>query len=158
MNSEMNHSHRESELNAPESLREDLSALYDRDVSVPPELDQSIIRMARQRLAVRRKPRLSLRWAWAGSAATATIILLVFFVGRMPKRDLAAPASRAPAAIKEDFDGDGRVNILDAFALARQIESSGEPDREWDMNGDGTVNRADVDRLAMAAVSLKRGT
>ncbi len=158
MESKMKHPHHEAELNAPDELRNDLSALYEPGVSVPPEVDQSIIRMARERLAVRGKPRLSLRWAWAGTAATATVILLAVFALRTPKRDLGAPVNRPPAVMKEDFDGDGRVNILDAFALARQIESSGEPDRKWDVNGDGTVDRADVDRLAMAAVSLKRGT
>ena len=59
---------------------------------------------------------------------------------------------------KGDFDGDGRVDILDAFALARHLESAHKPKDKWDMNGDGIVDRADVDRIAMAAVSLKRGT
>ena len=158
MNSEMKHSHHDAELNAPEELRNDLSALHESGVSVPPELDQSIIRMARQRLAVRRKPRLVLRWAWAGTAVTATVILFVVFALRTPEREQRQATTDAPTRIQEDFDGDGRVNILDAFALARQIESDRALSKKWDMNGDGKVDRADVDRLAMAAVSLKRGT
>jgi hypothetical protein len=63
-----------------------------------------------------------------------------------------------------DIDRNGRVDILDAFKLARQIESAGRTEanlslREqgWDMNGDGLVNRNDVDLVASAAVRLDKG-
>ena len=59
--------------------------------------------------------------------------------------------------MREDFDRDGRVDILDAFALARRIEEGGESSRRWDLNEDGAVDRRDVDAIAMAAVSLERG-
>ena len=68
------------------------------------------------------------------------------------------PAIAARVTAKEDIDQDGRVDILDAFALARHIESPRETVGEWDMNGDGTVDRADVDVIARAAVSLERSS
>ena len=56
-----------------------------------------------------------------------------------------------------DLDQSGRVDILDAFALARQLDSDVVP-THGDFNGDGIVDRADVDAIAMAAVRLPDGT
>jgi hypothetical protein len=70
-----------------------------------------------------------------------------------------APAAEAPAraASADDVNRDGRVDVLDAFALARAVEAgAGRP--EWDRNRDGAVDRADVDAVALAAVALGRGT
>ena len=60
----------------------------------------------------------------------------------------------AQAADRHDLDGNGRVNILDAFVLARHVESAAVPRGQWDLNGDGLVDRNDVDLVAMAAVAL----
>jgi hypothetical protein len=49
------------------------------------------------------------------------------------------------------------VDILDAFKLARQIESAGPTEKNWDINGDGLVDRHDVDMVAFAAVRLDKG-
>jgi hypothetical protein len=56
-----------------------------------------------------------------------------------------------------DVDGNGRVDVLDAFKLARFVESPGGADMQWDINGDGTVDSADVDAVAFSAVRLKEG-
>ncbi len=61
------------------------------------------------------------------------------------------------AAVPADIDLNGRVDILDAFKLARHIESDARPDARWDINGDGLVNRTDVDNVARAAVRLDKG-
>jgi hypothetical protein len=60
-------------------------------------------------------------------------------------------------AAQADIDQNGRLNILDAFKLARNIEAGLHLERTWDINGDGLVNREDVDKVAFAAVSLDRG-
>ena len=62
-----------------------------------------------------------------------------------------------PPAAQGDVDRNGRVDILDAFKLARHIESAGAVEGKWDMNGDGQVNREDVDIVAFAAVRLDKG-
>ena len=152
------HHDNERELEVTKGLADDLSALYGAGVSVPREVDQAIVRMARERLAPRRRPRLVLRWAWAGAAAAAATVLLALWIVNTPERRSRVPAGEAHVRMKEDFDANGRVDILDAFALARQMESAHKPQEKWDMNGDGIVDRADVDRIAMAAVRLKRGT
>lgn len=98
----------------------------------------------------------------------------------------AEPIAPAPTlAEREDIDHSGRVDILDAFALARMIENQdtriagqrrdargdvgraadARPNRAgiteipamFDLNGDGAVDQGDVDAVAMAAVSLKGG-
>ncbi|HSV99962.1 MAG TPA: dockerin type I domain-containing protein [Sedimentisphaerales bacterium] len=56
-----------------------------------------------------------------------------------------------------DLDGNGRVDILDAFRLAKGIESRGPTTAEWDVNGDGRIDRDDVDDVAFAAVRLDKG-
>jgi hypothetical protein len=153
------HRNNKARVEAPKGLVDDLAALYGAPVLGPREVDEAIMSMARQRLARRRRPRLVLRWAWAGAAAAAAVLLGVWLM-RTPERPRRASAPRAQVSTgeKEDFDGNGRVDILDAFALARRIESGPKPTDEWDFNGDGMVDREDVNRIAMAAVSLKRGT
>jgi hypothetical protein len=56
-----------------------------------------------------------------------------------------------------DLNADGRVDILDAFAMARRLETGGEIPGDLDLTRDGVVDRRDVDELAREAVSL-RGT
>jgi hypothetical protein len=46
------------------------------------------------------------------------------------------------------------VDILDAFRLARHIESRAPARTDWDVNGDGRIDREDVDAIAAAAVRL----
>ncbi|HWL92171.1 MAG TPA: dockerin type I domain-containing protein, partial [Phycisphaerae bacterium] len=61
------------------------------------------------------------------------------------------------APLREDVDGSGRVDILDAFVLARRIDGGAGVSESFDLTGDGQVNRFDVDAVAMAAVRLKGG-
>jgi len=63
----------------------------------------------------------------------------------------------ARTRLASDIDENGRVDILDAFKLARHIESAEVREAKWDINGDGQVNRDDVDVIAFAAVRLDKG-
>jgi hypothetical protein len=49
------------------------------------------------------------------------------------------------------------VDILDAFALARQMKGGGDLGAKFDVNGDGKVDEGDVATLATKAVQLERG-
>jgi hypothetical protein len=53
-----------------------------------------------------------------------------------------------------DVNGDGRLDILDAYRLAVTLEEGGELLAAWDADGDGSVGVPDVDALARKAVSL----
>jgi hypothetical protein len=59
--------------------------------------------------------------------------------------------------IQADVDGNGTVNILDAFALARHVDAQRPSEAKWDLNADGLVDRRDVDTVALAAVRLNKG-
>ncbi len=155
-----------AEPEAPDKLVDDLAALYEAETEVPPEVDRAILAAARERIrslrpAERRWPRLVLRWVPAGAAAAVAAILVLLFLvpalqpAREQGRYAAAPKH---ALVREDIDESGEVDILDAFVLARRIESNNELPTDWDMNGDGAVDRADVDRVALAAVNLERST
>jgi hypothetical protein len=149
----------------PESLTRDLHALYGRDLRVPESVDASILADARAGFARRRRFRLAVRGALVASgAAAAALVVLAIRLGSGPAAgpsDVAQnqpeirPAEPAPALARaEDVDHSGRVDILDAFVVARLVDVQGHLDDRpaYDVNGDGTVDRADVDRIAMAAV------
>ena len=92
------------------------------------------------------------------SIVTAAAVALVMWVSWPDERSRlaeVAPLASAAPADPRDIDRDGRVDILDAFALARRLEGTDAPADNWDMNGDGVVDQGDVDSVAMAAVSLK---
>lgn len=165
MSDSRKHTSGEPELEAPQGLAEDLAALYAADVPVPPQLDETIIAMARERFAPRHgRPRLVLRWGTVGALAAAAAVIVLFLLpalqGAKDKASREAPESLGHAfrQDREDIDRNGRVDILDAFILARHIASAGGPKDEWDMNGDGALDRTDVDMIARAAVSLDRSS
>jgi hypothetical protein len=110
---------------------------------------------AHQRLFCR-QPRRLLRWA-APVAAAAAVIIFVFMLEFTMKEPESALSRSVLAVAQADIDHNGRVDILDAFKLARHIKSADRPDIKWDINGDGLVNRSDVDSVAFAAVRLDKG-
>jgi hypothetical protein len=71
----------------------------------------------------------------------------------LASRSVAKPPTTALAA--EDINHDGQVDILDAFALARQIEAGSPTAANLDLNRDGVVNRRDVELVAARAVRLQ---
>ena len=161
MNPRNEHPDENGNLRAPKRLVDELGALFRVDVHVPPEVDDRLLNIARRRIVHRRPHVRVLRWAGMAAAAAAAAVLIVVMVG--------APDGRSPLVMEpyrvagvdgqgQDLDGNGRVDILDAFKLARCIEAADQPMcNKWDMNGDGAVDRGDVDVIAMAAVSLNGG-
>lgn len=155
-------SQRDAEAEAPQGLRDAIARLFASEAAVAPEADAAILAEARRHFARMHRPRRIVRWIAAGAAAAAAVLAvhLATFT-REQSRESAAPAApRAKASrtvAREDIDGDGRVDILDAFALARRLEAGGRPRSEWDVNHDGQVDDADVQRVARAAVELDRG-
>ena len=157
-----------------EKLRAALSRLNDRQISVPPKVDEAILRTAREHLSevagearVVQKPtvirpdpvwsglRAGLfeffavrRWvAWGGVAVTMIAVGGLVWLGGHPRL----------AARPEDLNGDGVVDLLDAFALARELQHSPASHPQLDFNGDGVVDARDVQALAARAVSLETG-
>jgi hypothetical protein len=51
----------------------------------------------------------------------------------------------------------GRVDIVDAYALALRIRSGAAVPLTWDLNQDGAVDAWDVEAIARESVSLSKG-
>ena len=152
-----------------DKLSSDLKGLCQPAESVGPEVDRRIMDMANRRL--RHRP--VRQWlGWAATAAAAAVIIFVISINLpkksatlsqmgKPKRfslmDKAAPEMRTAKIIPADIDRNGQVNILDAFKLARSLESSHVMESQWDINGDGRIDHVDVDTIAIVAVSLDKG-
>ncbi len=139
-------------------LARDLARLADARLEVPRSVDDAVMRAARTALTRRRRGgHPAFRWvAW--TAAAAGIVGAVWVGGILTQGPAApeVPSMMAPA-VAGDLDRSGRVTILDAFALARQLDAGGVM-VAGDFNRDGLIDRADVDAIAMAAVRLPEGT
>jgi hypothetical protein len=146
-------------------FRGDLRGLFEPPGAVPPQVDRAILEQAHRRLA---KPRpLVIRLRWAAGVAAAAAVVAIGVALFSPPSAIRHPQSLSPglAEGRTDVDSNGRVDILDAFRLARHIEArgpadptrSGATDMKWDLNGDGRVDKDDVDLVAFAAVRLDKG-
>lgn len=121
-------------------------------IFVPPTIDDAILEKIRPHLAqIRARHRRTTATRWLALAASIAILAgagITFW--HHPQRGTAV------ASVREDLNGDGHVDILDSFQLARQINAgSALPDA--DLNGDGRTDNADVDLIAQRAVRLEKG-
>ncbi len=186
MNNKDNNPNNEPQFSISEKFREDLKSIYRPAVSVPPEVDRAVLDQAHQHFSRRYKTRRRFRWAASIAAAAAVVIFaFIFNIAREPTtkmaRETAQDAPRrstsytarkpTPAVVssviaqaRADIDRNGRVDILDAFKLARHVESADRTETNsslrkqgWDINGDGVVNSDDVDLVALSAVRLDKG-
>lgn len=140
-----------------QGIAADLSPASQPPFSVPEEVDRRILWLARKQAAIARKRpyrtvSVGLRWAVAASVVVTLGILTTSRHLRRP--ETAEPVVARVAAVPGDINADRRVDILDAFALARAVSADGGINSRWDVNGDGVVDDRDVERLARAAVSL----
>lgn len=171
----------------PEKLRAALLRLNARRVPVPPKVDDAVLRAAREHLADAgartaesaspsfvippvgspREPRkrgtpnwiaelragllevfaAHRRAAWGGVAVTIVAVGALVWLGGHPRF----------AARPEDLNADGMVDMLDAFALARELQQNPASHPQLDLNADGVVDQRDVQELAARAVRLDQG-
>jgi anti-sigma factor RsiW len=172
-----NGQHKDEDLEAPPKLVAALRELPRESVFVPPTIDEALMKAARKHLgrAERQRPRWIRLISWTtATAGLATAVLLVFphatqFLGfgqakRVAHRGLEAPTdsriqpqAKRLALASEDLNRDGTVDILDAFMLAKKLQGASSSDPNLDVNGDGVVDRRDVETIAAHAVSLEKG-
>ena len=137
----------EDPLHLPPRLTDDLRAIYGHVPDVPPGVDAAIAAAARRKFAQHQRARWLLRWG-GGAAAILLLALRISPIFHHP------PAAPAVAYARQDLLHHGRVDILDAYYLARQIDSHAPLKKEWDINGDGVVDQKDVDAIAAVAVRV----
>ena len=174
-----NQSQPEQEPEAPAKLVTDLKDLHKEHIFVPPKVDQSILNAAREHLEkTSREPAEQEtagqpwipQWApWAAAAASLMLLLFLTLPGEKhtspsalakasaPAEKVALmqkPSSPATMISRKDINKDGQVDILDAFTLASRIKAGAAIEENWDINGDGQVNQADVEEISAFAVKL----
>jgi hypothetical protein len=151
---------------------EDLNTLFKPQFSVPPEVDRAIIDKAHQHLIPKHwRHRIFHHISLWRVAAAAAVIIFAFSLNLTQKPGPRTSRTVLVKAQAVDIDENGRVDILDAFKLARYVESADNTGKsfspvsstgqalrkqEWDINGDGLVNRSDVDLVALSAVRLDK--
>ena len=161
--------HQNEEPDAPARLVAALHRLQMPSVDIPASVDEAILSQAKRHLcqspgvgqtgvwvslwertrgalAISRSNRLKLV-PWA--AAAAALVLLVWLAPYNPFRPAVSDI--------EDVNYDGQVDILDAFALARQLHQGEQPRPQLDLNGDGVIDEQDISMIAARAVRLDRG-
>lgn len=141
---------------APPLLIAALRQTHSAHVFVPRTRDEAVLRAARAHLAPA-KPQGSnpiTRWLRWPTVATACLLLCA-----VAYRLTRTPSSPNPATtyVREDLNRDGRVDILDAFQLAREVQASARSTRAPDLNSDGIVDRRDAEIIAAQAVKLEKG-
>ena len=120
-------------------------------------VDAAIAAAARRDLRPVARPR-RLVWRIAAPLAAAAAVAIAATVTFLQPSRVPAPR----VAIAGDLDGSGLIDVLDAYVLARSLQTNaalpGTVSEGWgDINADGVVDRRDVDALAMQAVALEGG-
>jgi hypothetical protein len=141
------------------TLRAALTELYQGrgDAEMTDAADQATRQAIRAHFAVVSRKKGWGRFAapWAAVAAT---LLLAGAIGWLALRTSPERMQPAAARVPADIDADGTVNMIDALVLADRLQVGHPIDPGLDLNHDGKVDRADVDVIAMKAVSLVKET
>ncbi len=170
MTEKKGHFDEDLDLRISPKFSEDLNTIFKPQFSVPPELDRAIMDKAHQHFIPKHwRHRIFHHISLWRIAAAAAVIIFAFSLNLTQKPGPSTSRTVLVNAQAIDIDRNGRVDILDAFKLARNIESADRTKTNlspvsstgqalqkqgWDINGDGLVNRNDVDSVALAAVSL----
>jgi hypothetical protein len=162
MTKKMEHPNDNPDLQISSKLSADLRALFEPQHPMPSEADRAVLDEIHRHFVIEQpaeSKRRRFRWAalWKVAAAAA-VVIFAFSLDLTKKPDPKTNRRTTPAGFHtNDIDLNGRVDILDAFTLARRIEQANNIKSEWDINGDGQVDRSDVDTVALAAVRLDKG-
>ena len=141
---------------APPKLVAALKQLQPRRLFVPPSVDDAVLKVARRHLTKPESTRFRSFRKWSLWPGFATACVLLAALAWIVTKQVWTPHDQTIFA-REDLNRDGRVDILDAFQLARQLESGPKPAEALDLNGDGMVDRRDAEIIAAHAVKMTKG-
>lgn len=139
----------DSQLELPRELHRAMGELHDGPIEVPAHLDRMILSAAHIRLGRRKRAVRVLQWSFAAAAAIALLVTACF--------TFMEKTGTGQVAVMGDINADGRVDILDAFVVARGIQHHEKLTAAWDVNGDGVIDQKDVELLAQMAVNVSKG-
>ena len=105
------------------------------EVDVPEEVDRRILAHARWVLLRRRL---------APVAAVAAVLLVAVTI-----------ALDRSKGVPGDVNGDGAVDIIDAYVLAVRVREGAELESAWDFDGDGRIDERDVAVITERSVALR---
>jgi hypothetical protein len=136
-----------------EETAESLRVVVRAPFEVPDEVESRILWNARKQALTARRAQRGRLWRRAalpalGLAAAAGLVLTLSLREQVPL------ARTARVVVQGDINGDGEINIVDAYVLALAIEGGRPQSVAADVNGDGVVDQSDVDTAARRAVSL----
>jgi hypothetical protein len=144
-----------AEQGGPPALKTGLADLFGSTPAISRSLDDQILHAARQQSIRRNRMRWTIRYAIGSLAAAAAVILIAI---KTTHRDQPIIGNPQPAvATSQDVNHDGKLDMLDAFLMARKVAANDPFSKDWDFNHDGTVDTKDVDVVAFSAVKLKEG-
>lgn len=136
----------------PEVLRAELKAAWVAPREIPAELDQEI-RAAIPRVPVEGPRRWYQRPQWIVAAAAAAVLAILWFrpYGQQGISRVADLQTPPPYFASRGTD------VLEAFQLARLLRDRVQrlDDVGWDVDRNGRVDQADVERLLDLAVRLE---
>ena len=142
-----------AEQGLPPGLKEALRRMHAADITVPRELDEAILVDARRSFRARRRAWLLIGRIGMGLATAALVAIALRLYVLAPTAHPPTSSVQRPQLVQiADINHDGRVDILDAYVLARKIARHEPLDPAWDINGDGVVDQKDVDLIATLAV------
>jgi len=144
-----------AEEGGPAKLREGLGAIYGGGPAISRVVDERILAAAREQAGRRARMRWVMRYAIGSVAAAAAVILVVFKVTHHDRDNRVPQNPAGVVAAAEDLNHDGKIDILDAYLMAKSLAANQAQTKDWDFNRDGTVDARDVDVVALAAVKLK---
>jgi len=142
----------ENDLRVPETFVKAMKDWGKERIFVPPSIDQTVLSKALQHLNRTRHRSFHALVPWTLAASIALAAWLVHTLPKLKSTPVDGNGAAGPAIVQKS-----RMDIFDAFALARRIERGPKPDPHWDINGDGVVDRHDVEAIAQEAVKLEKG-
>lgn len=140
-----------AEQGGPPSLKTGLGGLFGTP-AVSRFTDEQILAAAAQQSIRRNRMRWTIRYAIGSIAAAAAVILIAI---KITHREQPTFESDRAVASSEDVNRDGKLDILDAFLMARKVAAKEPLTKDWDFNHDGMVDNKDVDVVAFSAVKIK---
>ena len=145
----------------PDAMKAALSKRFGSVPNVPAEIDASILADARRHFEqhgpASQRParwRRVSTWQWTAIASTIAAAGLAFVVWQpQPNHgEQFADTAKVQQFQGSDIDLNGRTDILDAFALARQMRDGVR--NGHDMNHDGRFDQLDIEIVARESVKL----